>query len=132
MGQQRFHAIHYGDDVGTRLALNIHNHRRSRIHPGRLPGVFRSVQHGGDILQSHRRAVLVGHNDRLVAGTAQNLVIRGDGVRLAKTVKVALRLIDIGLVERGAQILHAQPVRRQRGRVDANPHRRFLAAAETH
>ena len=51
------------DGVGARLALDIHNHRRSLVHPRRLLGVLNPVDNVRNILQQHRRAIPVGDDN---------------------------------------------------------------------
>jgi len=70
LGQKVFYPIHHRDDIGARLALNVHDHRRNFIHPCRLSDVFHVIDDGGDIRKMHRCAVVVRDDQRavLVAG----------------------------------------------------------------
>ena len=65
--QQRADAVDDRDDVGARLALDVHDHRRRLVHPRRLLDVLGVVDDVGDVGQAHRRAVAV--RDDRAAGT---------------------------------------------------------------
>ncbi len=43
--QQRLDAVHHRDDVRARLPLNVDDHRRRLVHPGRLADVLHVVDH---------------------------------------------------------------------------------------
>jgi len=63
-GRSFVNAVDDGDDVRARLALNIQNDGGILIGPSGLLGVFHAVDHGGDVGQTHRRAIAVGHDQR--------------------------------------------------------------------
>jgi hypothetical protein len=112
--------------------LDVDDHRWHRIHPGRLPVVFRPIHHRGHILQAYGRAILVRDDDRFITGARQDLIVGANRVRLPKTVEVTFCLVDVRLVQRRPQILHAQAVGGERRGIHANAHRRLLAAANAH
>jgi hypothetical protein len=64
--QQLLDAVHHGDDVGARLALNVDDHRGLAVHPRGLLRVLRGVDNGGHIGGAHRGPVAIGHDHRLV------------------------------------------------------------------
>ena len=91
-------------------------------------GVLRAIDHIGHILQPYRCTVAESDDDRLVLVAREKLIISADGVRLARPIDHALRLIHIGLRHGRANIFQAQPVRGERRRVHLNPHRGLLSA----
>ena len=65
-GKQFFDPIHHLDDIRTRLALNIDDHRRHLIHPRRLLDVFHVIDHIGHFGEMNRRSVAIGNDQRPV------------------------------------------------------------------
>ena len=110
----------------------------SRITAGSLPThpgqahVLHVVDHLADVAQPHRRTVFVRHNHLRVAGGGEDLVIRADGVGLARAVKAAFGLVDVILSQRVANVFHAKSLGRDRRRVDTNADRRLLVAFNRH
>ena len=51
-------------------------------------------------------------------------------VACARPVEIALRRVDVGVAERGAQVVDVQPIGGERARIDLDAHRRALAAAD--
>ena len=95
------------DDVGARLALDVHDHRRRLVHPRRLAHVLGVVGHVGDVGEPHRRAVALGDDERPVVGAGQELIVGADHVRLARAVEAALRLVDVGGGDGSAHVRRA-------------------------
>ena len=125
-------AVHHADDVRARLPLDVDDHRRGGVHPGRLVIVLGAVHHVGNVGEPHGAAVLVRHDDRGVVLRRHDLIVRADGERLPAVLQVSLGLVHVGLAERGPQIFEAQPVGRQGRRVSLDPHGRPLPAADRH
>ena len=128
--QQRLHGIDDADDVGSGLALNVQNDGAVGVHPRGQLGVFRAVDHRGDVGNAHRRAVAVGDDDRPVLRAGLQLVVVVDGPGLIRTVEIALGLIHVGAGQRRAQRLQTQAVGRQRGGIGLHPDGRTLSAAD--
>ena len=127
--QQLLDAVNYADDVGAGLALDVHDHGWRQVHPGGQPVVLGTVDDVGHVAQPHRRAVAIGDHNRFVLVTGKQLIVGADRIRLPHPVDDALGLIHVGLGHGRAQILKAQTIRSQRGRVRLNPDRRLLPAA---
>ena len=60
------------------LALDVHDHRRLVVHPGRLLHVLDAVDHVGDVGEAHGRAVPVGDDERRVLGGREELIVGAD------------------------------------------------------
>ncbi len=130
--QKTLDAVGHADNVRSRLPLDIQDHCRLRVHPRGLRVVFRAVNYVSDIRQANRPAILVSHDQRPVGVAGQQLIVSLDRELLPRPVQRSFRLVDVCRSERRAQILQAQPVRRERRRIRAHPHRRFLPAANRH
>ena len=83
-----------------------------------------------DIANAHRRAVAIGDDQLCILLRLQELVVGVEREGLPRAVERALRQIDIGLAEHGAHVLQADAARRQRLRIDLDPDRRLLLAAD--
>ena len=129
--EKLFHAVHDGDDVCAGLALNIENDGGILVGPGSLPGIFHAIDNRGDVGQPHRSAIAVGDDERAVTVTGNKLIVRADGVGLMQAVEGALGHVDVGLAQRGAQILETQTVRSQRRGIGLDAHGRALSTADT-
>ena len=128
--QQPLDSIHDLDDVGARLALDVHDHRRGLVHPGGLLHVLGIVDRIGDVGQLHRRAVAIGDDQRPVVLARQELIVRADDRSPSRAVERALGLIDVGGSHHRAQVFKGQSVGGQGSRVGLNPHGRPLPAAD--
>src|SRR5262245_6059750 len=78
----------------------------------------------------YRSTVPKSDNKWTVFITRKKLVVAGDRIRLAGSVKAAFRLIHIGCCNCSAQSLHADAVTRQCQWIGLDAHRRLLAAAD--
>ncbi len=114
------------------MPLNIHDHRRRRVHPGSLPHVFGAIDDVGDIRQKYRRAIAIGNNHRLEVLARQKLIVRLNLIILARPVKIAFRQIETGLLNGSAHVLEVDSVVRERGGIHLNPHGRLLSAADAY
>ena len=90
--------------------------RRRRVLPRGELVVLGAVDDVGDVGQMHRRAVLVGDDDVAIRVGRLELIVRVDRVRARRPVEAALGAVDVGVADRGAQILQAHAVRGERGR----------------
>ena len=137
-GRQRLHelieqhldAVHDGNDIGARLALNVHDDGRRVVHPGGLADILDVVLDARHVGQVHRGAVPVGHDQRAVVRTGEQLIVRANLIGLVRAVKTALRLVHVGSHDGVAQVFQVEAVGRHRGRIGANPHGGFLPAAD--
>ncbi len=107
LAKQGVDAVDYRDHIGAGLALDVENDRRGRVHPSGLTQVLRAIDDGGHVFKPHRGAVFISDDDGLIASASEDLIIGADDVRLLDAVEIAFGLVDVGLVERSAQILHA-------------------------
>ena len=100
------------------------------ISPGGLQGILNAIGNVGDISDTNRRAIAIGNDNWAIAISAKELVIRADGVRLLGTVKRALGLIDVGAIQRGAQVFKTQAIGSERGGIGLNAHGGSLTTAD--
>ena len=114
----------------ARLALDVQHHRRQVVGPGGQAHVLGVVLDAGDVADAQRRAVLVGDDQVAVGVGRAQLVVGVQGRGTGRAVEAALGAVEVVAGHRAAQVLQAQPGRRQRRRVGAHPHRRTLAAAD--
>ncbi len=102
--QEFFDAVDDADDIRAGLALNVHQDGRLPVGPGRLQHVLDSVCDRGHVGDTNWGAVAIGDDDGAISISAQELVVRADGVGLLRTVKSAFGLIDVGAVQSSAKI----------------------------
>ncbi len=126
--QQRLDAVDHLDHVGARLALHVQHDRRLVVGPGGQAHVLGVVLDAGHVAHAQRRAVLVGDDQVAVGVGGVQLVVGVQGRGTGRAVEAALGAVEVVAGHRAAQVLQAQPGRRQRRRVGAHPHRRALAA----
>jgi hypothetical protein len=129
-GQERLDAVDHLNDVGTRLALDVQDHRRLRVHPGTELAVLRALLDLRHVRQAHRRAILVGDHQVLVVVGALELVVGVDRVGARRPVEIALGRIDIGVGDGGAEIVDVEAERGELAGVGLDTHGRALAAAD--
>ena len=72
----------------------------------------------------------VCHDDGLVAGAGQNLIVRADDEGLAIAFEIALRLIDVCRSHRRSDVFEAETGGSERRRIDADPNGRTLSSAD--
>ena len=70
LGEKFLDAINYTDDVGTGLALNIHQDGWLLICPGGLQRIFNPVGDIRHVADANGSAIPIGHNDRTVSVSA--------------------------------------------------------------
>ena len=122
-GRQHFaHRIHQLHHIGPRLAADRDGERGFAVETRPTAQPFIAADHTGHIPHPHRQAVAIGDNDvgkfrRLFerARGIQNIVARAAGDRSDRDIAVGRR-------HRGAQIIHRQIARRQRGRIELDTH----------
>ena len=130
--QYRLDGVHGGDGVGPRLTLDRqHDSPPVHVPTGHLV-VFHAVQHRGDLVQPHRRAVAIGDDQRAIGGGGFQLAVGLDGDALAGAVEGSDRLVDVAVPNGLAQFVQTDAARRQPIRVGLHPHREFLGAENPH
>ena len=129
-GSRVFDAVDDLDNVGARLPLDVDDHRRGVVHPGRLLDVFGAVDGVGQVGKLHRGAVDKGDDQWPVFLAGKELIVGPDDRGLAGAVKAALGLVGVGRGDGGAQVLQGKAVGCQGLGVSLNPHRRPLPAAD--
>ena len=102
--QKLFDAVNDLDDVRAGLALDVDDDRRRLVHPRRELRVFHVVNHVRHVGQNHRRAILIRDDERAVILAGEKLIVGVDFISLLRPVKISLRLIDAGLLQRGAHV----------------------------
>src|SRR6266849_689605 len=130
--QKFLHSVHDADDVRARLPLNVQYDRGLLVGPRGLAHIFRAVNRGSHVAQAYRRTVAKRDDHRAVAFARKQLVMGADSEGLFRAIKRALGLIDVRRAQRRTQILKAQTVRSQRGRIGLHAHRGPLASTEAH
>ena len=118
------------DDVRARLAPDVEYQGRRRVHPAAQLRVLGALCEGRDVAQAHRRIVPVGDDEVRVIGGALQLIVGVDRVRARRPVERALRAVLVRDVYRRPQIVEIEPVRGERARIDDDPDRGTLAAAD--
>ena len=81
------------------------------VRPRGEPRVLGRFDRFGDVLHAHRRTVLVGDDQALVLVGRFELIVGVDRRRARRSVEAALRLIGVGVGDRGAHVVERQPVR---------------------
>ena len=111
LGQHRLDGLDHVDRVGAWLALDIEQHRRRSLEPGRLFGILDAVDRIADVAQQHRRAVAIGDHRVLIGIGVKQLVVGVDLERLSRTVQRSLGIVGGGGGDAAANIIerHAEP-----------------------
>ena len=104
------------------LALDRQTLGRLAVEPGAGALVLHAVLDLGDVAEPDRRAVAPGDDDLAEPGGVENLVVRVERDGLVRPGQVAVRPVDAGCRDRGADVLDADAARRQRRRVDPHQH----------
>ena len=100
--QQLLDPVHHLYDIGARLSLDIDNHCRVFVHPGRLPDILGIVNDGCHIGEQDRGAVIISDDQRLILLAGEQLVIGAQYRCLSGTVEAALGQVDIGGLQGGS------------------------------
>ena len=126
MREEGLHRVDDLDDVRPRLPLDVDDHRRDVVHPGRLPDVLRAIHHLGDVHESDGGAVAVADDELTKLVTREELIIGGDREGLPPAVEAPLRLVDARLDERSAEILEIHAEAGEGRGIDLDADRRLL------
>ena len=130
--KQSLDAVDHFNDIRARLALNIHNNGGNSVCPSGEIDVFRPIDDGCHIRQPNRRAIPVGDDNVPVSRRTQQLIIGVDRISPGRPVEIAFRGVDVGIAERGAQIVYVQSVSRERSHIGLHANRWSMAPAEAH
>ncbi len=131
-GNQAHHVVDDFDGVGARLTLHREHHRALAVRPSRGLVVLHAVEHAPDILEPHRRSVLISDDQRAIRRRVGQLTLGIDGERLMRAVERAGRHIDVGVLDRRRDFVDADAARRKRLRIELNPHRVLLRSVNLH
>ena len=137
MGQRRLQLREQGfdpiddlDDIGPRLALNVHNHRRRFVGPSGKADILGIVLGIGHLGQPHRTTIAVGDDQAPIIRRRPNLVIGINDRGTGRPVEHALGLVHIGTGDGHPQVFQAHAIRSQRIGVGPDAHGRPLTAAD--
>ena len=132
LGQPRLDAADDVDHVGARLTVNVDNDRRDQVDPGGQLRILGAVPHVGHIRQVHRRTVSIGDDEIPVRVGARQLIVGVDRIGAGRPVEIALRGVDVGVVDRRAQVVDVESVGSEGPQIDLDAHGRPLAPAHAH
>ena len=130
--QRLLDGVHHVDDIGARLALNIEDDRGLRARPGGKLFILGALGDRGNVVEPDRGAVPIADDEVAIVRDAVQLIIGVDRISPFRAVEASLGTIDIGVGDRGAQIIEVEAVGRDRARIDFDAHRRPLAARKTY
>ncbi len=130
MRQHRLDAIDRCDDVGAGLTLDREDDRPLLVEPAGKQVVLRRVDRRADILDTYRRAVAVGDDQLVIGFRLEKLVVGVDGIGSPRAVERPLWQIDVSLADDVADVFEADAARGKRLRIDLNPDRGLLLAAD--
>ena len=120
------------DDVGSRLALDVHHDGPLLVGPRPQPAVFSALLDAGDIAETDRRPVLIGDNQAAIILRRLHLIVSGKRHRPGRAVEAAFRGINVGAGDSGAHGFAGQAEGGDGLGVKLHPHRRALAAGKGH
>ncbi len=130
--QHSLDAVNHLDGIGSGLALDVEEDRRSEVLPGGELAVLHSVDDPSHVAQHHRCSVAVRHDDRFVGAARQQLIVRVDGVVMCRSVEAAFGRVEAVAHQGIAQVFQVDPVSGQGRRVSLNADRRLLSAGDAH
>ena len=130
--QRRGDAVDRVDDVGIRLAVEDHQHRRLPVGKTLVAQILDRVDDRRDIGEAHRRTVAVGDHQRQIIRRLGRLVVGVDLKMLVLLLDRTLWTMRVGRGKRGPHVLKPDSVFVERHRVQFDPNRRQRAAADRH
>ena len=128
--QQRLDVVDGLDHIGAGHAQDGENDGALLVVPAGQQVVLRRLDRLSDVANSHRRAVAIGDDQIVIGFRLQQLVVGIEGEGLPRAVERSLWQVDIGTAEHGSHILQAEAAGGERLRIDLNPDRRLLLAAD--
>jgi hypothetical protein len=112
------------DDVGARLAINDHQHRRGPVCHPHGPEIFDGRFHRGHIGQLHRPPVSIGHDQRQILLRLSELVVGADFPGAVVAGQLPFRPIHVRTGQDLAHVSESNAVLIQGGRIEIHPDRR--------
>ena len=122
--QRVLHELHGLHDVGAGLALDVEHRRGLVLVPGGDAVVLHPADHAADVGEPHRRAVAPGDDQVAIGRRVDELVVGAEREGEPRSVEPTLGAVDVGVGDRGAHVLHRQPVGGKPRRIDAHAHGR--------
>ncbi len=124
--QSRLDAVDDVDRVGARRALDQQDLGQLLAVPGAGAIADRAIRHRRNVPELDRRSVAVGDDHTPELRGVGELVVGVDGQFLAESLKVALRLVDAGVLDGARDLRESEAHGRERVRVEAHLHGRLL------
>ncbi len=122
--------VHGLDDIRPRLAEHHHVQPLLVTGPGLDVGVLGAVDDLGDILQLHRCAVAIGHDQLRVVGGMEQLVVGRQGRHAVVAIQRTLGQVEAGLLDGQAQVGEGQADGGEFFRLRLDADRRALLAGD--
>ncbi len=110
------------DRVGARLPLDGQDDRALVAEPGRDLVVLDAVDDAPELLEPHRGAVAVGHDERPVGRRLRQLAGGLDGEGLVAAVQRARRQVDVRALDGRRDLVDADAAGGERHRVELDAH----------
>ena len=129
-GKMRANAVHRIHNIRAGLAVNKNQHGRRAVRDAGVHHVLDGILYIGDIRKPHRRAILPGDDERPVFLSLEELVRRIDLPLFRAVLDLALWPIGIGIAQRRAHLLEADPITIELRRISVHAHGRPRAAAD--
>ena len=120
--------VNHLDHIGAGLALDVDDHCRLFIDPGREITVLLTFIHLGNLLQANGGAIAPGNDHVAILIGRFQLVVSIDRERPQFAVEIALGIIDVGIGYGRLDIRQAQVHPGNHGGVHLDPHGRPAAA----
>ncbi len=130
LGQQRFYVLDRVDDVGARLLVDREQDRLGVVVIGSGETVGSGGDGATDVAYPHRGAIAIGDDDVVERFGLDDLVVGLDGQAGARSRERALGRIGRRIDECAADFLQRQAAGGELCRIDLDPDRRALLAAE--
>src|SRR6202451_4577839 len=115
------YAIDGVDDVGRRLFISRNDDRRLPVVESVIASVLHRIDDVAQVSQAHRRAIVIAHAQRRVLWGMKELSGRVDLPPGFVVRQRALRLVSVGILERGRNVRQAEIKSVENGRVDLDP-----------
>ncbi len=130
LGQQRADAVCGRENIGPRLALDVHHNRLLLVGPRPQPAVLRPLLDGRHVAEADRCPVLVGDNQAAIIFGRLHLIVRGEGHRPRRAIEATLRRVNVVIVNCSTYGFAGQPECGNGLGVQLHSYRRTLAAGE--
>ena len=128
--QQRPHPVDGVDHVGVALLGDLDQDRRLLVEPGDRAAVADGILDLGDVGEADEIAARALDDDVAEFGRGAHLLVGRDRLALAAAVEDADRPERIGVDDGEPHVVGRDPRIRQRHRIERDPHRRLVGAAD--